>query len=525
MSFLGNYYNEQAAQQEIPFGLTIGTVVDTNDPQQRGRVRVMCPALGDRPEPSEMDVDSLPWAIVIGTSGGSVDQGFKDNGTPIEDEVSYGFVSPVKIGAQAIVSIVDNNYSVRVVLGFFHEVGAMGTMPHGRYKAEGGKMSGPYGINGKPIEPLFSNGMAAFSNSGFGASDPQAASEWMSRGADFTVGAARGDNKRSTQADDDDEAVVITEADGSKRVITQGYGLARTGEMSEMSGTRDAKYEPQTHSWSSPGLHAIAMDDRRGNSRMRFRSSTGHQILLDDTNERIYIATNKGGNWIEMDSCGNIDVHSDTRISIHGSKDINLTAGETIRLSAKALHFCSDQETRFNSIGDFNVHSNANIRAGAMGSMYLQTAVNMHQKIGSMLYITTGSTMHLKSGAQVFTTSAGTNETKAGGNIINSAPQIHNNSMAAGAAAEAELAAEKPAYRTNRIPQHEPWPRMMIDSTRANMVNEEAKSPEDSSKWAVNPIGYDGSKAADFEFKSFNDPNIGRIENGVAYVRNKHWHR
>ncbi|MNQ86409.1 hypothetical protein D3C85_1016020 [compost metagenome] len=106
---------------------------------------------------------------------------------------------------------------------------------------------------------------------------------------------------------------------------------------------------------------------------------------------------------------------------------------------------------------------------------------------------------------------------------------INNNNgqgaASAAPAAVAQLAAEQPAKHTTRIPQHEPWPRMMMDSTRANMVDEEAKPPTDGSKWTSPPIKFDGSDPAEFEHKSYADPNIGRIEGGVMIARNKLWHR
>ena len=46
---------------KTPIGMTLGVVVDTDDPLQMGRLRVFCPALNDNPK----KLQHLPWAIYI----------------------------------------------------------------------------------------------------------------------------------------------------------------------------------------------------------------------------------------------------------------------------------------------------------------------------------------------------------------------------------------------------------------------------------------------------------------------------
>lgn len=530
MSYLDDYLmnsNAEAKAKQSEQSLTLGVVVDTNDPQQRGRVRVMCPSLGDNPDPATMSVDDLPWALVITQNAGFVDQGFRANGDAIDDEVAYGMFTPPKVGAQALVSIIDGNYSLRVVLGFVFDMGGVNTLPHGRFQVEGGSsMQGPSAVGGSTIEPLNSNMRAAYSNPFFGGTAPTSAFEWMSRVSDRTVGAHRQFDSRPTQSGMDDDGALLVEMDGRASSQTQGYAPSRIGATPEMSGQRDSSLEPQTSCWVTPGFHAISMDDRRGNTRMRFRTSTGHQILLDDTNERIYIATNKGNSWLEMDSCGNIDMYSETRVSIHGAKDVNITAGESLRLMGNDVQIKSTLETRLTAGADIGVHSNTNIRMGALIDTYMQAGVDSHFLCGNIMYLTSGANMNLNSGGSVFTTSAGTNETLAGGSIIESAPMINMNSGAPAApAAGAEMAAEQPARHTNRVPQHEPWPRMQLDPIRANMTEEESKAPGDVEKWTSPPIVYNGSNPQDLEHKSFTSPLIGRVDDGVVHVRNKHWRR
>lgn len=536
-------HNEQqsAALQSM---FTTGIVVDTNDPMEIGRLRVCCPAWGDDPDPQAMDVNHLPWAKVSSPFGGFVDQGFRANGDEISGEVSYGMHSSTKVGAEAVVVLLNGDPNSRLVIGFTRGKGSANTLPHGRYKVNGSAIEGPYSVDDKPIEPLFSNAKSAFANTSFG-SGGAGSFEWVSRGADYSAGAHNDDTKRSLQTTVDDDKVERTEGDGRKYISTQGSSSNRLGDKTELSGARDASHDPQTHCWVSPGFHAIAMDDRQGNTRMRFRTSTGHQILLDDTNERIYVSTNQGNCWFEMDSNGNMDVYSGLRLNIFSANDMNLTSGESIRMSAKDIHLKASNEIRMTATADIGVHSNANIRMGAGAEFRTQAGSNFHINSGATLFVSTVGAQNFdsgaayfvssvgsqnySSGASIFLTSSGSNEIQAGGNVVVTAPMIYRNSgpaaQSAAPATTAQLAAEQPAKHTNRIPQHEPWPRMMMDATRANMTEEEAKPPTDGSKWTSEPIKFDGSNPAEFEFKSYNDPNIGRIEGGTMIVRNKLWHR
>lgn len=531
--------------QQLQLMITTGIVVDTNDPMEIGRVRVCCPAWGDDPDPANMNVNHLPWARVMSPFGGFVNQGFRANGTEIQGETSYGMHSSTKVGAEAVVTMLNGDPNARLVTGFVRDDGSANTLPHGRYKVNGTAIEGPFTVDDKPIEPLFSNAKNAFTNAQFADGNPHGSFEWVSRGADFSAGAHGAETSRAIQATHDDDGVERTEADGRTYKTTQGSSANRIGNKEELAGARDASHDPQTHCWVSPGFHAISMDDRMGNTRMKFRTSTGHQILLDDTNERIYVTTNHGNCWFEMDSNGNMDVYSGLRLNIFSASDMNLTTNEDFRVSAKNIHMKASSEFRLTAEADISVHSNANIRMGTAASFYTQAGADFHINHGSILYVTSGGAQHFSagagyflnaegsvnvtSGASIFHTSSGTQENKAGGNIIMTAPLITSNSgpsaKPATAARIANLASEQPAKHTTRIPQHEPWPRMMMDSTRANMVDEESKPATDPTKWTSPPIKFDGSDPAEFEHKSYADPNIGRIEGGVMIARNKLWHR
>jgi hypothetical protein len=69
--------------------------------------------------------------------------------------------------------------------------------------------------------------------------------------------------------------------------------------------------------------------------RIRLKTTEGSQIIFDDTNERIYISTAQGKNWVELDEGnGKVYIYSDSKVSIRSKNDINLYSDENINIVA-----------------------------------------------------------------------------------------------------------------------------------------------------------------------------------------------
>jgi len=425
--------------------ITTGVVVDTNDPQQMGRVRVLCPTLGDN---ENKETGDIPWALYMSPFGGTHDNLTRGSGNGNGDtgaDVTYGMWNIPKVGAQVVVACVDGNPFIRVWLGCIYGQFTPHSMPHGRFTVQDDvtalpgnrKPEGPLSNEETAIEPLYTNFKKAFGK------DTAGNHEWRTRGADYSVAAVdkqivEAGQVFSVLADDKDE-----EHDGTE--YRQGYGLNRT-DPEEESDLTTKVYDSQTYSWTTPGFHAMSMDDRPENCRMRFRTTTGHQIVLDDTNERIYISTAEGNNWIEMDQSGNIDIHSERRISVHAAKDINFSTDETFRVHAKkGIHMYSGDETRIHSAKDINIRTEQNLRTHSAQQTFIESDTNMNLKTATEFRASSSSTMHFNSGGDM---------------MLTGGPDIHLNGPTA---TLSEAAAETHSYWTNRIPQHEPWGRIMMD--------------------------------------------------------------
>ena len=145
------------------------------------------------------------------------------------------------------------------------------------------------------------------------------------------------------------------------------------------------------------------------NELVRIRTRTGHQILLHNSEDLIYITNSRGTAWIEMTSNGKIDIYAKDSISVHSENDINFTAKRDINLTAGA-----------------NINMNA--------------VTNINEQSGAAINIKSGAATNINPAGDCNILAANTSID--GGNI-------NLNSGVAGAAAAAP--------KTGRVPQTEPW--------------------------------------------------------------------
>ena len=264
--------------------------------------------------------------------------------------------------------------------------------------------------------------------------------------------------------------------------IRQGYQTSRIAPDQPAIRT-PRNLDNMVTSIVSPGFHGFSMDDRAENCRIRMRTTGGHQVIMDDTNERIYISTSTGENSIEMDEQGNIDIYTSGKISAHAEQDINFTTDRSFRVYAKSgIHLKSDAEVRIQSEDDTSIISNGAMRALSSDNMYLQTGENMHLKVSGDTSIDSQGITNIKSktlkfegSSEVNIKSGGAVNVLAGGNanIQGSQVQLNGGTSAAtaGEASEADPNNSFTAWFTNRIPDHEPW-------ARADTENDTSINPQ-----------------------------------------------
>src|SRR5271157_2049924 len=476
--------NVSVDQDHTRLAISVGRVVDTNDPMQMGRIRVYVPGLDSQTS----KVGDLPFAIYCSPFAGHQQvpsRGPVDN-TYTPGPVAYGMFNIPKVGTDVLIAHLNGDPSYRIWFGALYGVMLAGTLPHGRYTfnnpdAVSGALDGPLSANEQPIQPLYNNYTTAYtrttavaSNDGGVDLPPRKNFEWRVRGADYQA-AALGNIQKNLPTQKvanltDDRNVVYTEEDGTEfhqGNWTQGYAISQiepNATYSEALVDGGQNLDPQTYSWTTPGFNSIAMDDRPTNCRIRLRTGSGHQILLDDTNERIYISTVEGNNWIEMDQDGSVDIYAARRVSIHAEMDVNITAGGTFRVYAsEGIHLSSGGEVRITANDDLSLNTtNGNVQIAGSGDVNIQPQgdININSS-GTLNLQSAGDTNILTEGTGSWTATTTLN-LSATASVIIGATTVDINGATPTEASPAGTATSNEAYYTNRVPEHEPWGRIMM---------------------------------------------------------------
>lgn len=292
----------------------------------------------------------------------------------------------------------------------------------------------------------------------------------------------------------------VTSSGARREAPSSVFGISTPGPLDTSSGAKKGKigYSGGTMApVSRLGGSTFVMDDGDVNGQnelVRLRTRTGHQILMHNSQDLVYIANSKGTTWIELTSNGKIDIYAHDSVSIHSENDFNFRADRDINIEAGR---------------NIHVKAGKNMETNITGYNYL--TVDKDQKIairgthdetiGDTVKITVGNSYNLSSSKDIKQMAEGTINFKsngninlstqaqlnlgASGNIHGTGAQIHWNGPAATpatAASAAEVPPDLPLfslpqrlvsagwangvfYNTGtiktimqRVPTHEPWP-------------------------------------------------------------------
>ena len=211
----------------------------------------------------------------------------------------------------------------------------------------------------------------------------------------------------------------------------------------------------------------------------RLRTRTGHQILLHNSEDLIYIGNARGTSWIEMTSNGKIDVYANDSISIHSEndlniradRDINMEAGRNINMKATAEYESPEVKHRRTSDGspsrfptdaagneagriqlesafNTNILANANMKIDVLSRLDINVGSDTKLSSGNRLDVSTDGAVFLTqptfdlstTGGDNKFTASGTTHIKSGARHIETAPRIDMNGPEAAPAGTANSA-------------------------------------------------------------------------------------
>lgn len=164
---------------------------------------------------------------------------------------------------------------------------------------------------------------------------------------------------------------------------------SRLGGSSWVMDDGDDKLIRRTHASDGPPNYAnVEAGDTGGdptlphNELVRIRTRTGHQVLLHNSEDLIYIANSRGTAWIELTSDGKIDVYGKDSISVktsadlnfYAERDINMEAGRNVSIKASANY------SQLNNYDQKNLES---------GRVQIESEYDMNLSCGADMKITT----------------------------------------------------------------------------------------------------------------------------------------
>ena len=119
--------------------------------------------------------------------------------------------------------------------------------------------------------------------------------------------------------------------------------VSRLGGSTFVMDDGDDKFLRKTHAADgSPQYASVEQGETDGlkniphNELVRIRTRTGHQILMHNSEDLIYISNARGTTWVELTSNGKIDIYAQDSVSVHSEADINFTAKNNINFTSQA---------------------------------------------------------------------------------------------------------------------------------------------------------------------------------------------
>jgi hypothetical protein len=112
--------------------------------------------------------------------------------------------------------------------------------------------------------------------------------------------------------------------------------------------------------------HSIVMDDGDllGKDQLiRLRTSLGHQILMSDDGQCLFIIHANGQSWIELGKEGTIDMFATNSVNIRTQGDLNLHADNDVNIQAdKNINIKAKENLTINTDKDFETRVGANFK-------------------------------------------------------------------------------------------------------------------------------------------------------------------
>ena len=185
----------------------------------------------------------------------------------------------------------------------------------------------------------------------------------------------------------------VTSSSARREIPSMVFGISTPGPLDKSDTGKKGQIQYGGKAVSTPvsrlGGSTFVMDDgdeNGDNELVRIRTRTGHQILLHNTEDIIYINNSQGTAWIELTSNGKIDIFAQDSVSIHSEQDFNLRADRNFNIEAG---------------GNVNINANRNFQIDTGGDLNFRIDGKGAITSADTLYVNSVGALHL-AGKQVF---------------------------------------------------------------------------------------------------------------------------
>lgn len=206
---------------------------------------------------------------------------------------------------------------------------------------------------------------------------------------------------------------------GTSKTKTKGSFVSRVGGTQLVMDDGDERFVRKKPAWEGPPEYADVLKGESGDVRIpiseyfRVRTRTGHQLLLHNSEDLIYIGNSRGTAWIELSSDGKIDIFAADSVSIHTQGDFNLRADRDFNIEAKRnINIRAEGNLRSEIAGNVTSFVTGNVELNIDGNEQKIVAKdsltsikgNLELVVGKDQKIKVAASSHLKAGNSIFST-------------------------------------------------------------------------------------------------------------------------
>ena len=244
--------------------------------------------------------------------------------------------------------------------------------------------------------------------------------------------------------------------------------VSRLGGTTFVMDDGDDKFIRKTKPSDGPPEYSNLEDNENGgiktiphNELVRIRTRTGHQILMHNSEDLIYIGNARGTAWIELTSDGKIDIYAEDSVSIRTKKDFNFYADRDINLEAgRNVNIKSTGNMNANVTGDYTLIVTKDQKIKVDGTVSTTIAKDATETINGKYSLkviqdilqTSDAGINFNAAKAILNTAGTSIGLGATAAVILSGSSISLNGSKAPTAAKAALAEAPAALKTHTLP-------------------------------------------------------------------------